>query len=207
MQALFLGKMIVFFLTKAKVGEVKKVFVTFGLLVLAILIHKYIGNINLFYYRHAMIASFWIAIGTYLKCNERFYAKSLNWCLKLYPIVAIMALFYAPTFTANIGVNIVTIPLHLIYAFTGTMFLLAVCKKIEANGFLQYWGRNSLVVYGLHFPPLLSLTACFWDLIQPTNIFSFICFLLLLYATEYFICWIIMKIFERKPFSVLIGKF
>lgn len=207
LQALFIGEAIILTLRKVKLGVLKILLVTFALLFLAVFLHRYVEGINLFYYRHAMIASFWIAVGVYLKDNERFYEKSLKWSFLLYPLVVIMSQIYAPYFTAGIGINIVTIPLHLFYAFVGSTFVLAICKKINANSFLQYWGRNSLVVYGFHFPPLVTLTAYFWGVIQPNNIFLFISFLLLLYVTEYSICWIIMKIFERKPFSVLIGKF
>lgn len=205
--ALFIGKTFVFTLFKTKIEAKWILLVTFVLLTLGILLHSLGAGVNLFYYRHAMIASFWIAVGVYLKENNYFYLKSLKLSFKLYPFLAIMSLLIAPTFTAGINVNFFTIPLHLLYSFVGSMFLLALSRFIDTNRFFQFWGRNSLVVYGFHFPPLLVITAFFWDIIQPSNLSTFICFLLLLYLTEYSVCWIIMKIFEKKPFSVIVGSF
>lgn len=207
LQALFIGKSIIFVLRKNHIDGINLLFVTFTLLVVAVLLNTYGEGVNLFYYRHSMIASFWISVGLCLKSNQNLFHKSMKWCLMIYPFIALMSLKYAPSFTAGINMSIKSVPIHLVYSFIGTMFLLAICRKVDSNGFLQYWGKNSLVVYGLHFPPLLYLTALLWNNLWPRTLLEFICFLSVLYIIELSVCWLIMKLFERRPLSILIGKF
>lgn len=162
LQALFLGKLIIFFIESIskKMSPPRKshlvLLLTFCLMVIGIILDKYNKTaINIFYYRHAFIASFWIYVGTYLKNNPLVYEKSMRYSLFVYPFVAVLTLYVHTSFTASISVSVKRLPLFLLYSYAGTMFLLSLCKLIKENKYLEYWGKNSLVVYGLHFPPYL----------------------------------------------------
>lgn len=99
------------------------------------------------------------------------------------------------------------LPLFLVLSVCGTLFLMAVCKKIKECSFLEFWGQNSLVVYALHFAPLVFLFSLFYTWIQPTSIISFIGFVILLLTTEYVLCFLLMKLFQYKPFKWLLGHY
>lgn len=215
LQALFLGKLIVFFIEiiSKKMPPPRKshlvLLLTFCLMVIGFILDKYNKTaINIFYYRHAFIASFWISVGTYLKKNPVIYEKSMRFCLFIYPVLAVLSLFLFihPSFTAKICITIKTLPFFLLYSYVGTMFLFSLCKYIKKNETIEYWGRNSLVVYGMHFPLYLYTAKILYVIIIPINIGAFLLYITILFLIEYLYCWIMVKLFERYPFSVFLGK-
>lgn len=125
----------------------------------------------------------------------------------MYPFVAVASFFKQYAFVAGVGLSLFSIPIHLVYAYFGTMFLLIVCKKIDHCDWLEFWGKNSFVVYALHFVPLLFFANLLWEAISPKAPIIFIGYFLVLYTIEYIICWLIMKLFQYKPFVWLIGKY
>ncbi len=162
---------------------------------------------NPFFYKHALISTFWIAAGHWLKENPSAYERLLKWSLFAYPVIAAATFVKSTSLTANIAVSVVTLPLHFIYALVGTLFLLKICSLIGECKTLEYWGQNSLVVYALHFTPLLVLSQALWEWLWPENVWSFLMFFVLLYTLEYAICWLLIKLFNIKPFYYLVGKF
>ncbi len=208
--ALFLGKAIVYIVENNKFiswGGQKSVIITFLLLVIGVALNQYKVGGNLFYYKHALIASFWIAVGAFLHTHPLLYEKSLKWSFYAYPVVAVASFFKTSDIVAGIYISMLTIPVHLFYSFFGTAFLLAICKKIGSCNWLEFWGKNSLIVYALHFVPLLFFANYLWELFHPETVWIFICYFMALYAIEYSICWLLMKLFQIKPFSWLAGKF
>ena len=80
-------------------------------------------------------------------------------------------------------------------------------QKGNAKKVLEYWGKNSLVVYALHFTPLFFLFRYLWEWLQPATIWPFLFFFILLYGLVYGLCWLLMKLFNIKPFKYLTGRF
>lgn len=111
------------------------------------------------------------------------------------------------TFTATISVTYKTIPFLVLYSITGTLFLLYVSKKINRNSLLEFWGKNSLVVYALHFLPLYLSFKYLYLMLQPTSISRFVIFIILLFLSTYTICYLFILVFRYKPFKFLLGKF
>jgi hypothetical protein len=88
-------------------------------------------------------------VGVYLRANPDLYEKSLKISWVMYPFVAVASFFKQYAFVAGVGLSLFSIPIHLVCAYFGTMFLLIVCKKIDHCDWLEFWGKNSLVVYAL----------------------------------------------------------
>lgn len=206
--ALFWGKIIVYLVEIIRPsGGGYKVIVTLFLLVLGVALNQYKIGENILYYQHGLIASLWIHVGYCLRLYPTIYEKSLKWSLVVYPLVAVASFFKDASIVAGIYISILTIPLHLVYAYTGTMFLLAICKNIRTCRWLELWGRNSLVVYALHFVPLLFFANSLWTVFEPQTVILFMLYFVTLYAVEYGICWLLIWLFQYRPFSWLIGKF
>lgn len=205
--AILWGKIIVYIIERIKINGGGKLFISFLLLVLGVFLYQFNVGPEVLYYKHALVASFWIYVGVYLRANPDLYEKSLKISWVLYPLVAVVTFFKQYAFVAGIGLSLPSIPIHLVYSFFGSMFLLAVCRKIGQCDWLEFWGKNSLVVYALHFMPLLYFANLLWEAISPKAPIIFIGYFLVLYTIEYIICWLIMKLFQYKPFIWLIGKF
>lgn len=205
--ALLWGKSIVYLVERIKMTwGGYKLGIMFLILVTGVLLYSYIG-LEVLYFYHALVASFWIYVGVFLRANTLMYETSLKYCWMVYPLVVVATFIKPCAFVAGIGLPLLSIPLHLVYAYVGTLFLLAVCKKIDRCNWLEFWGKNTLVVYALHFVPLLYFAKFLWITIEPVTPGAFIGYFIALYTIEYSICWLTMKLFQYKPFTWLIGKF
>lgn len=205
--AIIWGKIFVYIIERIKINGGGKLCVSFLLLVLGVFLYQFNVGPEVVYYKHALVASFWIYVGVYLRANPDLYEKSLKISWIMYPFVALASFFKQYAFVAGVGLSLFSIPIHLVYAYFGTMFLLIVCRMIGKCDWLEFWGKNSLVVYGLHFVPLLYFANLLWEVISPESPIIFIGYFIVLYSIEYIICWLIMKLFQFKPFVWLIGNF
>ena len=206
-KALIHAKIICYILNKFKNNKKILLIITFVLMFIAITLNQYNIGDNYQYFRHGMIASFFVAIGKYFKDNQNLYNKLLEYSLYIYPLLAACTFFWNTSFTAYISVSITSLPLLILYSIFGTCFLLAICKNVSNNESLEFWGRNSLVVYGLHFTPLFLTFKYLYPLINPTNIYTFFIFIVILFTIVYFIMYTIMIIFNIFPFKWLLGNF
>lgn len=206
-QALIIAKVICYIIQKALTSRIVMLIVMLVLLTVGVALHQFNIGTNPFYYQHGLVASFFVALGLYLKENQAIYEKALKYSLYAYPLLSLINFWYSPNITASLSVWLKVLPLFLVLSVCGTLFLMAVCKKIKECSFLEFWGENSLVVYALHFAPLVFFFSLFYTWIQPTSIMPFIGFVMLLLTTEYVLCFFLMKLFQYKPFKWLLGRY
>lgn len=206
-QALIIAKVICYIIQKATDSRNVMLIVILVLLTAGVALHQFNIGSNPFYYQHGLVASFFVALGFYLKEFPSVYEKALKYSLYAYPLLSLINFWYSPNITAYLSVSLKVLPLFLVLSVCGTLFLMAVCKKIKECSFLEFWGQNSLVVYALHFAPLVFLFSLFYTWIQPTSLISFIGFVILLLITEYVLCFLLMKLFQYKPFKWLLGHY
>ena len=205
-QALIIAKMICYSIQKVTDTRIVLLIITFVLLIVGVALHQFNLGSNPFYYQHGLVASFFVALGLFLKENQSIYEKALTYCLYSYPLLALINFWRSPNITAYLSVSLKIIPLFLVLSVCGTLFLIAVCKKIKKCSFLEFWGQNSLVVYALHLVPLLYFFRLYYFWLQPTSMVSFVGFVGILYLTEYTVCYLMMYLFLFKPFKWLLGR-
>lgn len=206
-QALIIAKVICYIIQKATDSRIIMLIVMLVLLTAGVALHQLNIGSNPFYYQHGLVASFFVALGFYLKESPSIYEKALKYSLYAYPLLSLINFWYSPNITAYLSVSLKVLPLFLILSVCGTLFLMAVCKKIKECSFLEFWGQNSLVVYALHFAPPVFFFSLFYTWIQPTSIMPFIGFVILLLTTEYVLCFLLMKLFQYKLFKWLLGRY
>ena len=207
LKALILSKIICYLIYKMTDSRIVMLSITLFLLVIGVVLNQFTIGSNPFFYQHGIVASFFVALGLYLKENPAIYEKALKYSLWLYPIIGIINLWHSPSFAAYLGVSLKSMPLFFVLSTSGSFFLIAICKKLNKCRLLEIWGQNSLVVYGLHFTPYMFFFKIFYTWMQPTNPLSFICFLALLFSAEYYFCHLLICLFQYKPFKWMLGRF
>ena len=206
LQAMIIGKLILYYIRRIQ-DYWHGGYICLILLCLGVLLNQWNIGPNPFFYKHALIASFWIAVGQWLRGNKSIFEKLLRLSLYTYPVIAIATFIINTNFTAYISISLKTIPFHIVYSLIGSVFLLKICSLIKENEILEYWGKNSITVYALHFIPLLFMTQFLYGRLHPDNWWMFLLYFIALYSLEYTICWFLMKLFSIKPFNYVIGKF
>lgn len=208
LQALILAKLICYAVYNISCNVKYIIYVTFFLLFIGIALNQLgVDKTNFFFYQHGFVASFFVALGMYMNENKIWYAKASRLCLYIYPFISILSFWKSPNITAYLSVSVKMIPLFLLLSIGGTIFLMSLCEKVKQCRILEFWGRNSLVVYALHFTPLVLFFNTYYNWLQPTNILQMLEFVVLLYITEYALCYVLIKVFQCVPFKWLLGKF
>lgn len=208
LSVLFICKMIVFAIKKA---EINRFFISSVLLFLCIL-GIWLGAINdptnYFCYKHCLVSLFFVYLGTEVKRIGLLEKTCLLYGAIAFIIIQIIGYLIKqpfPMFTWWIGIQHKYIPVFIILALLGTCFILWISKKIKKNMVLEYFGKNSLIVYCLHMPFVHFFYSIFYigddrsSVLQITN--SFVGFL--------FVCLAMLPIivlFNTRILKLLAGK-
>ena len=208
LQALILAKLICYAIYNISRNVKYGICVTLFLLFIGVALNQLkVDKTNFFSYQHAFVASFFVILGVYMNENRTWYVKASKLCLYGYPFISILSFWKSPNITACLSVSMKMVPLFLLLSISGTLFIMALCEKINKCRILEFWGRNSLVVYALHFTPLLFLFNVYYNWLQPSHFLQMLEFVVLLYLTEYALCYVLIKVFQCVPFKWLLGKF
>lgn len=207
LQALILAKLICFIIQQLIDSKLAMLVITLSLLVVGVVLNQFQLGSNPFFYKHGLVASFFVALGIFLKDNKEIYDNALKYSTYVYPMLALINFWKSPNITAFLSVSVKLIPLFLLLSLCGTFFILSICKRIKECKTLEFWGQNSLVVYALHFAPLVYFFKKFYLWITPSSLLEFVAFVLLLFTAEYILCFILMKLFQYKPLKYLLGRF
>ena len=98
------------------------------------------------------------------------------------------------------------LPVHFLVSIGGSAALLWICQTINSNTFLEYLGRGTIVVYGVH----QFFLKIFLRFIEPLVanqgiIISLIMFFVIFFCTVGF-CVLFIKAFNSKLLKPIIGK-
>ena len=207
--ALLFSKITLFFLQK-KCNVIILVGISLLLLLLALIINEYDIGYNILGIRNGLAALFFVTIGYVMKKNELWYNLSMKYSILLFP-VSLLVLFTLnlplPILDANVSnVGALYIPIILIVTLSGSFFLLFIARKISSNYILEYFGKNSIIIYGLHFTPLMWIIKVFSQYITPNNLVTMIIYTILIYITLLLILVLIIQLFNTKYLKWIIGK-
>lgn len=206
--ALFVSKVLVYNLKKL-FSLIIVVFLTFILLVIAICLYRYKLLDNVLCFKNSLASCFFVAIGCYLKNEPIQFQKAIYLGPFVYiPVLLILFVFHLPkpSLTAFIDVNLRTLPLFVLMSLSGTFAMLRLSQAIGNCAFFSFFGRNSLVVYGLHFIPLFCLVRFFFHLISPVTLLYFLCMIIVVYSLELLVCYLSAKLLNNKSVKWIIGK-
>lgn len=153
--ALFIAKLIYWYLNnRFAERRIIKLFFTTTLFVIGLFSYNTLTMIpNVWYFKHALLLTLFLALGDSLKGvdikkNLIMLIGGLNF---LSTILLLSFGFSIPVLASVTIIAYSQIPLELFLSITGCFFILYVSLLINNNTILEYLGRNSLVIYLVHF--------------------------------------------------------
>ncbi len=206
--ALTFSKIVVCCLKKL-FGTNMAIVITLVLLILGVVANQYEIFDNILCFKNSLISCFFVAVGIFLRENMKCYEKALYYGTCLYvPLMLVLIGLHLPkpSLTAFIDVNLKTVPLFIVMSLSGSLSILYFSRFIEKNKVLSFWGRNSLVVYGLHFIPLFCLIRYFFQMLRPTTLPVFVFMLLVVYICELLLCKVLIRLINTENMRWIIGK-
>lgn len=210
LNALIVSKLFIFLLIRITNKDWILLFSSFLLLVAAVFLNDFDIGSNFLCVRQSFGAVFFVVLGYVVKKYSERLDRRKKVYFWIYPILLLLCVCFhinIPTYTAGINVHLKSIPLFLVISISGTYTMLHLCKLIEKNSFFEYFGRNSLIVYCMHFIPLQYLMQNLFLLISPISLVQRVFYILVLYVSEILVCVILIEIFKYKPFRWIIGKY
>ena len=210
LNALMFAKIICFVIRRFSKSSTVILMVTIILLTFGVLLNEYkVGN-NLFCYQQGLICSFFYSVGYCLKNREILYHYLLRYSGLLYVIIILgrfLHLYDLPGQDDQISVTLSTIPLFLITSLSGSFVFLFLSKRISENLILEYFGRNTLLIYGLHmWLFVVVLRLLYKDIFLSTQLYS-IYFILCVYLSLLFVLALTIQLFNSRYLRYLIGRF
>lgn len=111
-----------------------------------------------------------------------------------------------PYVTAGFGIDAYGWPLHIAMAITGSVSVLFLSRKLPAMKWLQFWGRNSLVVYLTQGATLSFLIAAFNDTLSKGGIQTSVVTVLVIAISVCAVATVVAYLIDRTPLRLLMGK-
>lgn len=161
--------------------------------------------VEYWWFYHALMFAIYLHFGTQLK-NVEFRPI---YCMMYIVMVVAMNLIFGdvPYVTSETSMRIWQMPLFIVSAFLGTVSIFYLSKRINSNGFLEFLGRNSIVIYCLHFTVMADFYRIFAKALNVCNIYQSIFALILMYATVVLTTMGISVLLNTKFTKWVIGKF
>lgn len=165
---------------------------------------------NYCFYRTAMCLGIFLWIGDLMKTHKPSYKAILALGLTYIPLI--IASKFIPIIRpvsfagAGGGMSYWQIPQYIIFVITGALLLVYVSRKIERCSFLQYYGRNTLVIYGTNIPVLLIMIKILQLLFTPNGKINSMIFLCLMLISYFIGQKLLVYAFNKKPLNLIIGK-
>lgn len=208
LNALIVSKIIIYYMRKV-FHNIYTIFIfTLLLLLIAHTLDYFDLGTNFLCIRQSLGSVFFVYFGCMLREKEGLFSKC-SLLGYIYPYVLLMLLFFKlpiPASTANMA-SLILVPLFVPLSISGSMAFFTLCKKINSSAFLEYFGRNSLIVYGVHFKLLCVSIILTLQIINVNNFLMGIIASIIIYTTMVLACTFIIELFERVPMKWLVGRF
>ena len=209
LNALAFSKILVYILKKLFHNGLIILFISFLFLVLAILVNQLNIGHNYLAIRESFGSCFFVALGYYMKRNMQIYNLFISYSPYIYLFIFIFLVLISipiPSFTAGMHISIRQFPIFILLSTTGSFSFLYICRLINCNSIIEYFGKNSLPIYGLHICPLCAFVVILYKTIYPTTFLQFGYYLLAVYVLTICICSFLVTILQLKCLKWIIGK-
>lgn len=206
--AFIISRVVYYFINKYVNGDILKHIVCLALGGVACIVQGILYKHAPYHVFHALLMVWFIYIG------HRYKDFILNLRYEIiasvfYLITSMFCYYYLhdiPAFESGFHVTIMTYPLFISMAVSGTMMLTMIARIVN-NKLFQYLGMMSIVIFCVHFDFLKILISKYGYMLHNLDNFkTAICFIIIFLLTSVF-SWFIAKLLDNKYGKYLIGKY
>lgn len=208
LNALIVSKILIYYMSKVTKSVKVEFSITFVLLIIAYMMHEFDVGSNFLCIRQSLGSVFFVYLGFFLNNRKEIFDKLMRLGY-IYPYVLVMLLFFKlpiPSSTANM-VPLKLLPLFIPLSICGSMAFFSLCKIINRSHFFEYFGRDSLIVYGVHFKLLCFSIYMTLQHFSVNNNFQGMMASIIIYSSLIIACSIFIELFKRTPMKWLVGRF
>lgn len=127
--------------------------------------------------------------------------------LILMALYKLLGVVHPVVFTHETLMSVFDIPFFLGFALSGSCLLIYFAKLLGRNAFFEYFGKNSVVVYGTQFA-ILKICVLYTRKIMPiSNRWETLLFFTIVLTEAILSCTFFVQVFTKTRLKYLIGKF
>jgi len=165
---------------------------------------------NYFFWQQALILSFFLPIGIFLRSYQKFIDKYGGYlsCVYLFSICFFIIWDWKiPSLTRTIDISFNNIPLFIVFSLSGTVTIWWVSQKLRKCSILEYWGKNTIVIYAFNFSVLGLISSILYSIYIPNNLLAHNCLFGLVLVISLAVLTSLAYLFNTNYLRYLLGKF
>lgn len=210
LSALFLAKIVFYGINRLSPKLFYQMAISLLLMFVGVICAKDDNICNFFYWQQAIVLVVYFQIGKLLKRYVDLIDK-FGYLFLLTYIMVICAFVLLgkdiPSVTRTIDVTIYTIPLQVLLSLLGTFAIWWLSIKIDNNTILEYWGRNTIVIYAFNFSTLGITFSALSYLYTPHGVFMYNIFFWSIVVLSLIALTFLAYIFNTRYLKYLLGKY
>ena len=208
LSALFFSKIVYWFL----LHYLKKNILLATLVILSFLstvFNEMNSQINYFYYKEILNLTLFLWIGSECKSfmNKRSVGIISTAVFVVVTLLSIKLFGKVPSVTFGFNCTMAQYPLYLLLSVTGSIFFIHLCKLINKNASIEYFGRGSLLIFVTHFYFVVTML----NLMKESLLaHGFVGSMMLMVSSVVMVCLFtsfIIWLFNHKYLNWVLGKF
>ena len=166
---------------------------------------------NYFFWQHALLLLVFLFAGELLKQYEKHIVAWGHISLLSY-IVTILFFtilqFNVPSVTRTIDVSLTSYVLFLLFAISGTIGVWWICSScIVHNSLLEYWGKNSIVLYAFNYIVSVISVNALLCICEPSSILGITLLFVISVILDLILLSALSWLLNKKLLRILLGQF
>ena len=166
-------------------------------------------HLNFFHYKNGLCMGLFVWLGYFVRqiklSSVYIYIIGALYVLLL-TAFCLLKVCTPILFTHETSMLTKDIPMFLLYSVSGSAFFILISRIINSNAVLEFFGRNSLIVYGVQFFVLklcVKVTSSFWRIEEGC---STVLFYITIFIEALIVSTLFVHIINNTSLKVLIGK-
>ena len=164
---------------------------------------------NFFMHRHMLDLTFFIGIGNIYK--QHLQTKRIMWIsLSAFTIIVIPLMIFQvpiPYVTYTFGTTSFMWPVHLSLSLTGSIAIVALCKRLPTDSLVEYIGRNSLAIFLMQWYTLIMFMECFKNSLKHCPMTESVVLVSVIFISTIAIGLLVAYVTNNTKLRYLMGKF
>lgn len=214
---LFLARLAYWILNKTTDNALIKITVGIVAMIAGVILYNNYDSIyNLWYFKHMLMVFIFVVLGDLFKSihiNHRIIFRNIAICTYILLItICILTNLSIPYIANKSYIPYTKIPLLLIMATTGITLILYIGQIIFKNTnrlsiILQYFGKNSLIIYLIHFPMYRIFIYLFLPIISKNTTIRYSIFIAITLSFVVLSTSLIARLLNNRRLKWILGKF
>ena len=207
--ALFEAKVLYYFLRRTIQNDRLLLLVLVSLSLCGAILNDVNKIENFFMHRHMLDLAFFVGVGNIykqqLQTPKTMWISLLAFTIIVIPLIILQVPI--PYVTYTFGTTSFMWPVHLLLSLTGSIVIVALCKRLPTDSLVEYMGRNSLAIFLMQWYTLIMFMECFKNSLNHCPMKESVVLVSVIFISTIAIGLLVAYVTNNTKLGYLMGKF